>query len=388
MSTRVLTEKDFAEIIAKNGGRVFRVGDCVCDSFMGVTPKDIDFCIVGMVKKNFKMIFPEAEECAKSISVFRLRIDGITREAAFARTERKEGSGYKVSTKPKITIEEDLCRRDTTVNSMAIDVLTGDIIDPFRGRRDIEAKVLRATSKHFSNDPMRALRIAGQSARLGFDIDSDTLSLVSAAAEELALKPVEQMAVELGKVLSEAQEPGRYFEVLAKANLLQIACKEISDLCKEEFARVIAGLDSVAKATQNAKLRFAAFGVVLGKERLLLWNNRMTLPGDWLDAAVTVSEITGFLENPTPDKIVDTINKLRRGSLTIEDFDLIAQTVGLKIPKLGPLKDVMVLPDGEVVPKALKGKEIGEWLRAKHVKAVSEYVHFEQIRGCSSGSGD
>lgn len=377
MSTSVLTEKDFAEIIAKNGGRVFRVGDCVCDSFMGVTPKDIDFCIVGMVKKNFKMIFPEAEECAKSISVFRLGIDGITREVAFARTERKEGSGYKVSTKPKITIEEDLFRRDITANSMAIDVLTGEIIDPYHGRRDIEGKIIRATSQHFSNDPMRAVRLAGQSARLGFDIDGDTLPLVSAAAEELVHKPVEQIATELGKVLSEAREPGRYFEVLAKTSLLQITFKEISDLSKEEFKGVIAGLDSVAKATQNSKLRFAAFGVVLGKEHLLLWNNRMTLPGDWLDAAVSVSEIIGSLENPTPDKIVDTINKLRRGSLTIEDFDLIAQAAGLKIPQLGPLKDIMVLPSGEVVPKTLKGKEIGEWLRAKHVKAISEHLHFE-----------
>lgn len=373
-SASVLTEKDFAEIIAKNGGRVFRVGDCVCDSFMGVTPKDIDFCIVGMVKKNFKMIFPEAEECAKSISVFRLGIDGITREVAFARTERKEGSGYKVSTKPKITIEEDLFRRDTTVKSMAIDVLTGDVIDPFRGRRDIEAKVLRATSQHFSNDPMRALRIAGQSARLGFDIDSDTLPLVSAAAEELAHKPVEQMATELGKVLSEAQEPGRFFKVLAKTNLLQFTFKEISNLSKGEFRRVLDGLDSVAKATQDSKLRFAAFGLVLDKESLVLWNDRMTLPGDWLNAAVTVNQIKGFLENPTPEKIVDTINKLRRGSLTVEEFDLITKAAGLRIPELGPLKDVMGLPQGEVVPKTLKGKEIGEWLREKHVKAISRQL--------------
>jgi tRNA nucleotidyltransferase (CCA-adding enzyme) len=207
MSTSVLTEKGFAEIIAKNGGRVFRVGGCVRDSLMGLTPKDIDFSIVGMVKKNFKILFPEAEECGKSFSVFRLAIDGIKREVAFARTERKVGSGYKgikVSTKPKITIEEDLFRRDTTVNSIALDSLTGEIIDPFHGRKDIEAKVLRATSQHFSNDPMRAVRLTGQSARFGFAIDRDTLPLVIAAAEELAHEPVDRMLAELGKVLSEA----------------------------------------------------------------------------------------------------------------------------------------------------------------------------------------
>jgi tRNA nucleotidyltransferase (CCA-adding enzyme) len=378
MSVAELTEKSFAEIIAKNGGRVFRVGGCVRDSFMGVTPKDIDFSVVGMVKKNFKLLFPEAKECGKSFPVFHLAIDGMKREVAFARTEQKVGSGYKgfkVSAKPKITIEEDLFRRDTTVNSIAQDSLTGEIIDPFHGREDIINKVLRATSLHFSDDPMRALRLAGQAARFGFAIDHDTLPLAIAVKEELADEPVERMLAELGKVLSEAQKPGRFFKVLAETNLLQITFTEIADLSIVEFERAMDGLDSVAEATQNSKLRFASLGLVLNKKSLVLWNNRMTLPGDWLDAALTVSQIIGFLENPTPDEIVDTIVKLRRGSLTIEEFDLIITAVGLQILKLGPLKAAMVLPQGEVVPKTLKGKEIGEWLRKKHVEAISQQLH-------------
>jgi tRNA nucleotidyltransferase (CCA-adding enzyme) len=378
MSTNGLTEKRFAEIVAENGGRVFRVGGCVRDSFMGVTPKDIDFSVVGMVKKNFKMLFPEAKECGKSFPVFLIAIDGIKREVAFARTEQKVGTGYKgfkVSAKPKITIEEDLFRRDTTVNSIAQDSLTGEIIDPFHGREDIEAKVLRATSQHFSDDPMRALRLAGQSARFGFAIDPDTLPLAIAAKKELAAEPVERMLAELGKVLSEAQEPGRFFKVLAETDLLQITFTEIADLSMEAFQRVMAGLDSVAKATLNSKIRFAALGLVLNKESLTLWNNRMTLPGEWLDAAITFNQIIDLLGNPTPDKIVDIITKLRRGSLTIEEYDLIAEVVGLKILKLGPLKAAMALPQGEIVPRTLKGKEIGEWLREKHVEAISKHLH-------------
>lgn len=378
MSTSVLTEQEFAEIIARNGGRVFRVGGCVRDSFMGVTPQDIDFSVVGMVKKNFKTLFPDAEECGKSFPVFRLAINGIKCEVAFARMEWKVGSGYKgfrVSAKPKITIEEDLFRRDTTVNSMAQDSLTGEIIDPFHGREDIEAKVLRATSQHFSDDPMRALRLAGQAARFGFTIDRATLPLMVAATTELAREPVERMVAELGKVLSEAQEPGQFFKVLAETNLLKITFKEIASLSIGEFGRVMAGLDFVAKVTRNPKVRFAALGLVLDQESLVLWNDRMTLPGDWLDAAVTVSQIIGLLEDPTPDKIVDTINKLRRGSITIEEFDLIAQASGLKIPQLGPMKAAMALSPGEIVPKTLKGKEIGEWLRERHVEAISKQLH-------------
>lgn len=377
MATSDLTEKGFAEIVAQNGGRAFRVGSCVRDGFLGVTSKDIDFCIVGMVKKNFKMLFPEAEECEKSYSVFRLTLDGIKRELAFARTEQKIASGskgVKVSTKPKITIEEDLLRRDTTVNSMAFDILTGEIIDPLQGKRDIEAKILRANSQDFFDDPMRAIRIAGQSAQLGFAIAADTLSFMSTVAEELAHAPMNQIAAELRKVLSGAWEPGRFFKVLKEIGLLKNTYKEIADLSNDEFKRVMAGLDYVARATSNSKLRFAAFGVVLDKERIELWSNRMNLPGDWLEAALTVRQTVDFLAHPTPDKIVDTITKLRRGSLTIEEFDLITQSMELKIPKLRPMKDVMGSSKEEIVPATLKGKEIGEWLRKKHVEVISKQL--------------
>ncbi|AJQ26385.1 polynucleotide adenylyltransferase [Pelosinus fermentans] len=378
MSDNVLTEREFAKIIAENGGRVFRVGGCVRDSFMGITPKDIDFSVVGMVKKNFKMLFPKAEECGKSFPVFRLAIDGIKREVAFARTEWKVGSGYKgfrVSAKPKITIEEDLFRRDTTVNSMAQDSLTGEIIDPFQGQEDIRAKVLRATSQHFSDDPMRALRLAGQSARFGFAIDSATLLFARDVKEELIHEPVERMIAELGKVVAEASEPGRFFKVLAETQLLEVTFPEIAELPVDDFEKAMAGLNLVAKATSSSKLRFASLGLVMDQMRLARWNQRMTLPGDWLDAALRVNQITGFLEETTPEKIVDTIGNLRRGSLKIEELDLIITAAKLKILTLGPLKAAMVLPQGESVPKTLQGKEIGEWLRKKHIEAIAKQLN-------------
>lgn len=377
MSTSALTEINFAEIVAQNGGRAFRVGGSVRDSFMGRPSKDIDYSVVGMVRKKFKILFPEAEDLGKAFPVFHLVIGGIKCEVAFARTEQKVGSGYKgfkISAKPTITIEEDLFRRDTTVNSIALDILTGEIIDPFHGREDIKAKVLRATGQHFSHDPMRAVRLAGQAARFGFTIDCDTLPLAMAAQEELANVPVERMIHELSIVLSEAPEPGRFFKVLAETGLLPIPFQEIADLSRGEFERLVTGLDSVAKATQNSKVRFATFGLVLNKERLELWNNRMKLPGGWLDAAITVNQTIGILEHPTPDKIVDSITTLRRGSLTIEEFDLVSKAAGLKIPQLGPLKALMVLPKGVVVPTTLQGKQIGEWLRKKYVETISSQM--------------
>lgn len=377
MTSILLTERLFAETIAANGGRVFRVGGCVRDQFMGVIPKDIDFSIVGMVKKNFKMLFPDAEEYGKSFPVFHLLIDGKKCELAFARTERKVGSGYKgfkVSSKPKVTIQEDLFRRDTTVNSIAMDCLTGEIIDPFNGIQDINNKILRATSQHFIDDPMRALRLAGQSARLGFEIDAGTLTMASTLATELGDEPPERMLIELTKVLVQAPQPGDFFKILAKTKLLQITFRELWDLSKVEFDNAMARLDSIAKMTKSTKLRFATLGLALDKESISRWNNKMTLPGDWFYATIAVGKTVSLLESPNPEKLVFAINGLRRGSLSVEEFDIIAQGGGLNIPALSPLKAALTLLSKDTVPKALTGKDIGEWLRQKHVELISKLL--------------
>ncbi|MBP2625638.1 MAG: tRNA cytidylyltransferase [Firmicutes bacterium] len=377
MNSALLTERSFAEIIAFNGGRVFRVGGCVRDQFMGVSPKDIDFSIVGMVKKNFKMIFPDAEEYGKSFPVFRLPIDGIKCELAFARTERKVGSGYKgfkISSNPKITIEEDLFRRDTTVNSIAMDCLTGEIIDPFNGIQDINNKILRATSQHFVDDPIRALRLAGQSARLGFTIHPETLILASTVVDELRDESVERMLIELTKVLNEAQKPGTFFRVLAETKLLQVTFREISDLSKENFERAMVGLDGVAQVSKNLKVRFAALGLVLDREALLNWDKIMRLPADWLDSAIAVGKFTAILETPSPEKIVMAINSLRRGALSVEEFDMIARGAGLNLPILSTFKAAMTLSQYGDMPEDLKGKEFGEWLRKKHVEVIGKLL--------------
>lgn len=372
-----LTEQSFAQIIVTNGGRAFRVGGCVRDMIMGIEPKDIDLCVVSMVKRNFKTLFPHAEEYGKAFPVFRLVIDGVKREVAFARTERKVGSGhkgFKVSFNPKVTIEEDLYRRDTTVNSMAVDCLTGEIIDPFNGCRDIRDRILRATSRHFSDDPVRALRLAGQSARLRFRIEGETLRLASAVAEELGREPAERILAELAKVLAEAQEPAGFFQVLAEAGLLSITFTEIANLSAEDFATAMARLDAVAKDTQNAKLRFAALGSVLDKESLDLWNHRMTLPGDWLDSAVAVGKTLALLGYSDPEKIVTAINSLSRGVLSIEEFDGVVKAAGLKLAALGPLKSAMTLSAEDIIPQTLKGKDIGKWLRHKHAQIIAELI--------------
>lgn len=373
----LLTERAFAEKVAANGGRVYRVGECVRDSLMGLPPKEISLCVIGMVKKNFKILFPEVEEQTKSFPVFRLLIDGRKCQVAFARTERKVGGGhkgFKVSSNPKITIEEDLSRRDTTINSIATDCLTGEIIDPFNGGQDIKNGVLRATSQQFPDDALRAIRLAGQAARLGFQIDRNTLALAGSVCEDLGDEPAERMFAELATVLTEAKEPAKFFKVLAEANLLTATFPEIAGLSAGEFQKTMAILDSTAKANQRAKLRFAALGLVLDSKSLYCWNDRMTFPGEWLDAAIAVSKTLALLSVISPENIVTAVNSLRRGSLSVEEFDLISKATGLNLPLLIRFKTVMALLPAAVAPQALKGKEISQWLRQKHIEAIVELL--------------
>lgn len=89
----------------------------------------------------------------------------------------------------------------------------------------------------------------------------------------------------------------------------------------------------------------------------------MKLPGDWLDSAMTVGKFSTLLETPTAEKIVEAINTLQGGALSVEEFDLIAQGAGLNLPVLSIFKAAMTSSQNGEVPKELKGKEIGEWFK-------------------------
>ncbi len=148
-----MTEIEFATKISDSGGKAYLVGGAVRDKIRGVTAHDKDYCITGLTENQIAKIFPDAQKFGKSFPVYSINIDGKNCEVALARTEKKIGTGYrgfKVKFDPSITIEQDLFRRDTTINAMAIDILSGELIDPFGGKIDVENKKIRAVSKHLS----------------------------------------------------------------------------------------------------------------------------------------------------------------------------------------------------------------------------------------------
>ena len=371
-----MLERELAKIIMAEKGKLYRVGGCVRDELMGNEPQDIDYCIVGMVKKNFKTLFPAAIEVGKSFPVFRINIDGKSCEIAFARTERKAGSGYrgfKVASNPKITIEEDLKRRDTTINSMAKDCLTGEILDPYQGQVDLAKKVLRATSTHFVEDPVRALRLASQAARFGFSIDPETFALAKTMGVELALEPVERFLTELTKVLTQAAQPAEFLRVLADLELLAITFPVLASLDKVGFTKLLGQLDKVAMIAGQAKIRFATLGLSLSKEQLASWNQQMTLPSDWLNAANSVRQVALLLQQTSAENYWQVLNSLRRGSLNIAEFMLINQGLGLSKLDFG-LFQATLMNTPVPIPQELVGKEIQAYIKKYQLEILKTLV--------------
>jgi len=194
------------------------VGGAVRDELLGVPVKDRDWVVVGatpeeMLAKGFKPV-------GKDFPVF---LHPVTKEEyALARTERKSGRGYKgftVHAAPDVTLEDDLRRRDLTINAIAKDE-NGKLIDPFRGEEDLRQGVLRHVSDAFSEDPVRILRVARFAARFNFPVHKSTAALMRkmvASGETDTLVP-ERVWQEFSKGLTEAH-PQRMFDVLKSSGL-------------------------------------------------------------------------------------------------------------------------------------------------------------------------
>ena len=155
--------------------KIYLGGGVVRDELMGRVPKDRDFVVIGSTPAE--MIALGYEQVGADFPVFLKNGE----EYALARTERKTGKGYNGFTTEfdsSITLEDDLRRRDLTINAMAKDLDTGEIIDPFNGLQDLHNGVLRHVSPAFSEDPLRVLRVARLRARYGFKIAHDTTELM------------------------------------------------------------------------------------------------------------------------------------------------------------------------------------------------------------------
>ncbi|MDW5378764.1 polynucleotide adenylyltransferase [Halomonas sp. HP20-15] len=212
------------------GLNVYRVGGAVRDARLGWPVVDRDWVVVGttpevMLERGFKPV-------GRDFPVFLHPLSH--EEYALARTERKAGHGYTgfvVHASPEVTLEEDLERRDLTINAMA-EAPDGTLVDPFHGRRDLEARLLRHVSPAFVEDPLRVLRTARFLARyrgLGFAVADETRLLMRRLAEsgELEHLAAERIWQETEKALGEPQ-PQAYFGCLEDCAALTLLMPELA----------------------------------------------------------------------------------------------------------------------------------------------------------------
>lgn len=223
-----MNEREFALSVEKLGGRSFVVGGFVRDKLLGKTAKDKDYVVTGISLENVPWEIPVGHDAP----VFLVEIDGQSCEVALARKEKKNGVGYHGFTffsDEHVTIEQDLFRRDLTINAMAIEILTGELFDPFNGQGDLRKGLLRHVSPAFAEDPLRVFRVARFAARFGFGIHPETLAMMESLREEVKNLKAERVWLELEKALSETF-PDRFFEVLDSCGLLDHWFPEIANL--------------------------------------------------------------------------------------------------------------------------------------------------------------
>ena len=214
------------------GGRALLVGGCVRDLLMNTQPKDWDVEVYGVEPANLRALldqFGPVNVVGEAFTVYKL---GPDLDVSLPRRERKSGRGHRafvIEGDPSMTIEEATRRRDFTINAILEDPLTGEVIDPFGGQKDIQQKILKAVSADtFSEDSLRVLRAAQLAARFEFDIDEGTVALCRAV--DLTDLPSERIWGEMEKLLLRARRPSVGLGWLRKLGAIEQLFPEIASL--------------------------------------------------------------------------------------------------------------------------------------------------------------
>ncbi len=346
-----------AEKIKQNGGCLYLVGGAVRDELLGIKNNDEDYCVVGLSHDKFLELFPEAFSRGKAFEVF----DMYGKEFALARFEKKTGKGHKefeIIANKEITIYDDLKRRDLTINSIAKNVLTGEIVDPFNGREDLKNHIIRATSESFSEDPLRVYRAARFACKFKFDVEEKTIKLMNSLKSELDELSVERVFEEFRKALS-YDKPSIFFDVLKKSDVLDVHFIEIYRLIGalqpekyhpegDAYNHSMLALDMSATLSNDEKIRFSALVHDLGKgvtpkemyphhyghdekgvDEVRKFGNRLKMPNDWIaygKVAAKEHMKGGIFYKMTPSKQVDFIERVYKTKLGLEGLEIIVES--------------------------------------------------------------
>jgi tRNA nucleotidyltransferase (CCA-adding enzyme) len=274
--------------------KAFVVGGSVRDELLGLPVADRDWVVVGstpeeMARLGFRPV-------GKDFPVF---LHPTTHEEyALARTERKSGRGYKgftVYAAPDVSLEDDLKRRDLTINAMARDE-SGALVDPFGGEKDLRAGVLRHVSESFEEDPVRILRVARFAARFGFRIADETMALMQAmvASGEADHLVAERVWQEFSRGLAEAQ-PKLMFEALEQCGLR---------------AKLLPELEKVPRSFSGPlPVRFALLCWPLAEGAIEALCDRLKVPNEERELALAACRCRPLLAAKTPQELLELFKR-------------------------------------------------------------------------------
>ncbi|TYC57429.1 multifunctional CCA tRNA nucleotidyl transferase/2'3'-cyclic phosphodiesterase/2'nucleotidase/phosphatase [Marinobacter sp. BW6] len=367
--------------------QVYLVGGAVRDELLGLKVKDRDWVVVGATPKE--MLANGFKQVGADFPVF---LHPRTREEyALARTERKQGRGYHgftVYSAPDVTLEQDLRRRDLTVNAMA-KTEGGDLVDPFDGQRDIEDRKLRHVSEAFTEDPLRILRIARFAARfrpLGFSVCDQTMALMQSMVDsgEVDQLVPERVWQEFKRALHE-KAPEAFFEVLRDCGALSVLIPEIEP--SHAFSEAMETLQCVHnQADADTDERFAALLSPLEESVALARAKALKAPNDCQNLARLVTAFTAQIrgidaQQPEAKVLLDLLDQAdfwRRP----ERFSALLRVLECSLPgDSGPLSLLRKASEAAsgVDPKVLlaqgyKGKELGSAIRTERMKRICDAV--------------
>ena len=343
---------------------IYVVGGAVRDELLGLAVQDRDFVVVGATPEE--MVAAGFKPVGKDFPVF---LHPKTHEEhALARTERKSGRGYKgftVYSAPDVTLEQDLARRDLTINAIA-KTSDGRLIDPYRGEKDLRDGVLRHVSDAFAEDPVRILRVARFAARFGFRIADETLALMSmmvAAGETDHLVP-ERVWQEFAKGLAEPQ-PALMFEALERCGLRPKLLPELRQLPKAWSGPL--------------PVRFALLCWPLQEDEIKALCDRLKVPNEERELALLACRCRNLLNPAQPSEFLNLFKRsdaLRRP----ERFVLFLQAAriaqaGLKTERIEKaLAAAAAVNAGEIANAASAPAEIPALLDKAREQAISAAI--------------
>ena len=227
--------------------QIYVVGGYVRDMLLGLDPKDMDFVVVGATPEELEGVGQSLSLGFKKVGAdFPVYLDKHKREWALARTERKTGPGYRgfeCQFDSTVTLQEDLYRRDLTINAMALEVyhldasnliISDEVIDPYSGQDDLNSRTLRPVSNHFMEDPVRVLRVARFAARYGFEMSTGMIEFINqmTLSGELDHLVPERVWAEMEKAFA-THHASRFFTCLGKTKALSVLFPELKNFADD-----------------------------------------------------------------------------------------------------------------------------------------------------------